>query len=194
MRRVDGPATLCLAVVVGLLAGCGSAEPTSPPETPTATAALSGRSVCPGAVPWVGTNLTGAPADALEQLQGTYENDPGFLAVVFDGVKPIVVVDPSMLAEWQDWLAPSGVAVAPSCIDLALLAAVHAVLPAVRPPGGSVMAGYNGLDDVIEVRGVDADTLVAAVEQWSPGSGSKALAAIASGTLRIDPRDLPILR
>lgn len=194
MRTVADPATVCLAVAVGLLAGCGSAEPTSPTEMPTATAAQEGRSVCPGAVPWVATNLRGAPADALERLQGTYGNDPGFLAVVFDGVKPIVVVDLSMLAEWQERLAPTGVAVAPSCVDSALLAAVHAVLPAVRPPGGGVLAGYFGLDDAIEVRGVDADTLVAALEQWSPGSGTKALAAIAAGTLRIDPRDPPLLR
>ena len=191
---VEGPATLCLAVVVSLLAGCGSAEPTSPTETPRATPALSGRSVCPSSVPFVASNLTGRPADVLERLQGTYENDPGFLAVVFDGTKPIVIVDSSVLAEWQDWLAPSGVAVAPSCVDSTLLAAVHAVLPAVRPPGGGVMAGYDALDDAIGVRGVDAETLAAALEQWSPGMGGTALSAIAAGTLRIDPREVPSLR
>jgi hypothetical protein len=142
----------------------------------------------------VATNLTGAPADALERLQGIYEDDPGFLAVVFDGTEPIVVVDSSMLAEWQDWLAPSGVAVAPSCIDPTLLASVHAVLPAVRPPNGGVIAGYDALNDAVMVRGVDADTLVAALEEWSPGSGSKALAAIAAGTLRIDPHGITTFR
>src|SRR3990172_11704996 len=96
---VDGPATLCLAVVVSLLAGCGSAEPTSPTETPRATPALSGRSVCPSSVPFVASNLTGRPADVLERLQGTYENDPGFLAVVFDGTEPIVIVHSSLFAE-----------------------------------------------------------------------------------------------
>lgn len=191
MRTIAGPATVCLAVAAGLLAGCGWAEPTSPTEMPTATAAHEGRSVCPGAVQFVAENLRGAPADALEQLQTTYENEPGFFAVVLNGTNSIVVVDSRLLAEWLDRLAPSGVAVAPSCVDTALLAAVHAVLPAVRPPGGGVLAGYNGLDDAIEVRGVDADTLVAALDQWSPGSGSKALAAIAAGTLRIDPRDVP---
>ena len=191
---VEGPATLCLAVVVSLLAGCGSAEPTSPTETPKATPALSGRTVCPGAVRGVGTNLTGAPADALEWLQGTYENDAGFLAVVFDGTQPVVIVDSNQLAEWRARLAPSGVAVAPSCVDSTLLAAVHAVLPAVRPPGGGVMAGYDALDDVIGVRGVDAETLAAAPEQWSPGMGGTALSAIAAGTLRIDPREVPSLR
>ncbi|MEO5966019.1 MAG: hypothetical protein ABIR11_11185 [Candidatus Limnocylindrales bacterium] len=124
----------------------------------------------------------------LEQLQATYEQDPGFLAVVFDGTKPIVVVDRAALAEWQLRLVPRGVAVASSCIDTRVLAGVLLVLPTVRPPDGIVSAGYNGLDDSIDVLGVDTDTLVAALEQQRAGGGKAALDAIARGTLRIDPR------
>jgi hypothetical protein len=138
----------------------------------------------------VATNLRGAAADTLEQLQGTYEQDPGFLAVVFDGTKPIVIVERAALAGWQLRLAASGVAVAPSCVDPGLLAAVRAVVPTVAPPDGITSVGYNGLDDTIDVLGIDADTLVTALEKRQAGSGSAARDAIADGTLRIDPRKI----
>jgi hypothetical protein len=178
-------------LAAGLVAGCGSPEVTRPAATRDVAGPHVGRSVCPGAVPWVATNLRGAPADALEQLQGTYEQDPGFLAVVFDGTKPIVIVEAARLAEWQLRLAPHGVAAARSCVDPALLAAVHAVLPMVRPQAGMIItAGYDGLDDSIFVIGIDADTLVSTLDKQSPGTGSAALAAIADGTLRIDPQQI----
>ncbi len=188
--RAPALAVLCLLSLTEL-AGCGSAATNTPTATADPRAPRVGRTVCPGSVPWVATNLRGAPADALEQLQGTYEQDPGFLAVVFDGVRPIVVVERRALAAWQLRLAPRGVAVAPSCIDPGVLAAVHAVLPAVASPDRTVSAGYNGLDDAIDVLGIDADTLVAALETLQPGGGDAARDAIADGTLRIDPREVP---
>ena len=150
-----------------------------------------GRTVCPGSVPWVATNLRGAAADALEQLQETYEQDPDFLAVVFDGTKPIVIVEAAALSAWQLRLAGRGITVAPSCVDPGLLAAVHDVLPTVAAPDVIVSAGYNVLDDAIGVLGVDADTLVTAIEKLHAGSGGAARDAIANGTLRIDPRQVP---
>lgn len=190
MRSARSPATVLL--VLGLLsltqaAGCGSAATTAPAATRDPAESHVGRTVCPGSVPWVATNLRGAAADTLEQLQGTYEQDPGFLAVVFDGTKPIVIVERAALTGWQLRLAASGMAVAPSCVDPGLLAAVHEVLPTVAPADRIVSAGYNALDDTIDVLGIDADTLVAALEEFQAGSGGPARNAIAEGTLRIDP-------
>jgi hypothetical protein len=179
---------------VGLVAGCASPVATPSATARDATAPRVGRSVCPGAVPWVATNLRGTVADELERLQGTYQEDPGFLAVVFDGTKSVLIVETARLPEWQRRLAPGGVAVARSCVNPGLLAAVHAVLPVVGPPDGIVSAGYNALDDSIDVMGVDADTLVAALDAHAAGGGSAALAAIADGTLRIDPEKMSITR
>lgn len=191
-----------MGIAGGLLfasAVSGCAAPSASPNTvPTSSAIAAapfvGRSVCPGAVSRVMTDLRGAAADALEQAQGNYEQDPGFLAVVFDGTKPVVVVEPARLAEWQVRLAPLGVAVAGSCIDPALLAAVKAVLPLVRPPDGIVSGGYDALDDAISVIGVDAEALVATLEKASPGTGRAALDTIANGTLRINPQTVSVPR
>ncbi len=108
------------------------------------------------------------------------------MAVVFDGSKPIVVVEPARLPDWLIELGPKGIAVAATCIDPTLLAAVQAVLPSVRPPDGIVSGGYDALNDSIGVIGVDADTLLAAIDQQAAGMGASARAAIAAGTLRID--------
>jgi hypothetical protein len=154
-----------------------------------------GRSACPGSVPEVLTNLHGeALVGALEELQATYQADPGFMAVVFDGEQPIIIVEAATLPEWQRRVAPLGLTVAPSCVDPELLAAVHAVLPNVVLPDGSVSAGHNALKDAIEVMGVEADTLLDALEEHAPGTRDVALDAIADGTLRIDERPLPRMR
>ena len=58
---------------------------------------VSGRTVCPGSVAAVMTNLTGAPADAVEQLQAKYENVDGFRGVVFDGKGAVVIASPETL-------------------------------------------------------------------------------------------------
>jgi hypothetical protein len=180
------------SLFAALATGCASTPTSTTLAGPASTPApAEGRTTCPGSVLRAETDLTGAPADALEQLQATYEDDPGFLAVVFDGTKPVVVVESARLAEWQLRLLPSGVAVARSCIDPALLAAVHAGLPLLPPVGGMVSAGYDGLDDTIFVLGVDAETLVRTVDGVSPGAGRAARDAIADGTLRIDPSRMP---
>jgi hypothetical protein len=50
------------------------------------------------------------------------------------------------------------------------------------------MAGYNGVDDAITVMGVEPDDLLAALDEVGPDARDAAVAAIADGTLRIDPR------
>jgi hypothetical protein len=132
------------------------------------------------------TNLSGAPADALEGLQGKYGELPGFLAVVFDGTQAIVVVEAGRLAEWRNALAPSGVPVAPSCIDVELLRAVQAAVPAMANGNGIVSAGYDGLADRIDVHGVDAEMVFRALDALGAGGADAARQAIAAGTLRID--------
>ncbi|MHB8892496.1 MAG: hypothetical protein ACYC65_10685 [Candidatus Limnocylindrales bacterium] len=136
----------------------------------------------------MGTNLRGSAADALEQLQGTYENGPGFLGVVWDGHQGVIVVEAGQLLAWQARMGPLGIAVARSCVDPALLATVKAVLPRISEQQDGIMsAGYNVLDDAISVSGIDAEVLLAAMDEIRPGARSAALAAIADGTLRIDP-------
>jgi hypothetical protein len=152
----------------------------------------SGRSLCPGAVPFVESNLTGAPADALERLGAMYQDDPGYLAVVFDGTKVAVIVESDMLSVWQARRAPSGVAVARSCVDPGLIRAVDQAMSKVAaPPGMIVSSGYDALADAIMVIGVDQDTLVAAIRQVSEAGGQAAIQAISDGTLRVDPRAIP---
>jgi ABC-type glycerol-3-phosphate transport system substrate-binding protein len=139
-------ALVAVALLGGLLAGCAATATQS--SGPTASAAApQGRSRCAGSVPVVLTNLQGAAANTLEQLQGTYEAKPGFLAVVFDGTKAVVVVEAARLPAWLADLTPNGIAVAPGCVDPALLDAVKAAVPALTPADGISSAGYNGLND-----------------------------------------------
>lgn len=176
-----------------LVSGYTVSAVATPAASELPTASSSTRSVCQGSVASVTGNLTGAPADELEQLHGTYENDAGFMAVVFDGTKPVVVVDGSQLSNWQARLKPKNVTVAPSCVDLRLIDAVLAVLPSLAHSTSSagrnytISGGYNALDDSIDVLGVDADTLVTALGNSEPAMAVAARAAIADGTLRIDP-------
>jgi hypothetical protein len=187
-RAPIGPALAAIAVIATILVGLRLIRQPAAVPTPSATPMTqpTGRSVCPGAVPRVETILSGPIADTLEQLQGDYEQDAGFLAVVFDGTKPVVIVEAGRLGEWRTRLAPRGVAVAPSCIDPSLLAAVQAALLTIQRVW-IVSAGYDALDDCISVLGVDQATLVSTLEKQSPGTGSAALDAIAQGTLRINP-------
>jgi hypothetical protein len=161
------------------LAYTGCAASSFPPNSQTipATApanATSGRSQCPGAAPVAVTNLDGPAAHALEQLQTTYERQPGFLAVVFDGQEPTLVVDARLLPVWQLKLGPKGVAVAPSCIDTTVLAAVKAALPAVAPSDGVVSVGYDALSDAINIVGIDSDTLLVALARSDPAMRDRA--------------------
>jgi hypothetical protein len=182
-----------LALACGLLGGCAMAP--APSLEPAASAvAAQGRSRCLGSVPVVRGNLKGAAADTLEQLQGTYEERPGFRAIVFDGTKAIVVVDAASLPGWLAELTPKGIAVAPSCVDPVLLDAVMAAVPALTPPDGGSTAGYNGLDDTIEVGGIGAVALLAALDEVDPALGESARDAVAAGTLRISEARITISR
>jgi hypothetical protein len=182
-----------LALACGLLGGCAMAPEPSPEPTADAVAA-QGRSRCPGSVPVVRGNLKGAAADTLEQLQGTYEERPGFRAVVFDGVKAIVVVDAASLPGWLAELTPKGIAVARSCVDPVLLDAVMAAVPELTPPDGGSNAGYNALDDTIEVGGIRTVALLEALDEVDPALGESARDAVAAGTLRISEARITVSR
>jgi len=187
----SGVALLALVASVG---GCGATvgQPASAPLPPgSPPVERVGRSQCPGAVEGVLTNLTGDAADAVEEVGGTYHGTPGFLAVVFDGSKAIVVVEAARLPDWLIELGPAGIAVAPSCIDPTLLAGVKAALPTLVAGDGTVSAGYNALEDSISVMGVDTDTLIDALDAQQAGMGARARAAIEAGTLRVDGAKIP---
>lgn len=180
---------LAACFVATLVSACGGPASSSPDAGASAVVPRAGRSVCPGSVEQVGNDLVGAAADALEQLQGTYEEDPGFLGVVWDGHRGVIVIESSQLLAWHARMQPLGIAVAPSCVDPEILATVQAVLPRVsEQQDGFTSAGYDALDDAITVVGVDADVLITAMEEVRPGVRPAALAAIAEGTLRINPR------
>jgi hypothetical protein len=186
-------ATGMLALLGCLLGGCAMAPaPSSGP--PGSAVAAQGRSRCLGSVPVVRGKLKGAAADTLEQLQGTYEEKPGFRAVVFDGAQAIVVVDGASLPAWIAELTPKGIAVAPSCVDPLLLDAVMAAVPALTPPVGGSTAGYNALDDAIEVGGIGADALLAALDEVNPALGETARGAVGAGTLRINEARISVSR
>jgi hypothetical protein len=146
-----GIAAATVALVAALSAACGTPAPsTAEGVSPATTAALRvvGRSQCLGSVPQVLRQVEGAAADTLEGLQATYENDPGFLGVVHDGKQAVIVVESGRVLEWQARMAPLGVAVAVSCVDPELLAAVQAALPLISEREEGVMsAGYDSLDD-----------------------------------------------
>ena len=179
-----------VAGALGLTLAIACGEPSRSGSASSADPASLARSVCPGSVPRVLTNLSGARADAVEQLQGRYGEKPGFLAVVFDGTQAIVVVESGQLAEWRAGLAPSGVSVAPSCIDVELLRGIHAAVPAMSNGAGIVSGGYDGLADRIDVDGVAPETLFRALDALGPGGADAAREAIANGTLHLDPGPL----
>jgi hypothetical protein len=131
-------------------------------------------------------NIRGSGAQAVEELQNRFEGSPGFLGVVHDGVRPVVIVEATVFGAWEQRLAPTEIAVTPSCVDGTLLAAVLAVLPDLHRPGTGVLAGYDVLDDSIFVRGVEIGALITALKAVLPGAEQTAFGAIADGTLRID--------
>lgn len=184
---------LATGLLAALASACG-APALSPPDASAAvppTAPIVGRSVCPGSVPQVGTNLQGRDADTLERLGGTYQDEPGVLGVVWDGHQGVVVVEAGKLIAWQARLAPLGIAVARSCVDPTLLATVRAAFGRIPVPEGTMISGgYDALHDAISVGGVDTGVLLAAMEVVLPGTRPAALAAIANGTLRVDPQTI----
>jgi hypothetical protein len=187
-----GVATQLLAMTV-VIATCVSAcaanttEPDASPGQRPGIGAPLGRSVCPGAMSAVRA-IVGAQVDVVEQIQAEYESAPGFLGVVSDGTRPIIIVDSLRLHEWQAQVSPLGLAVAPSCTSAGLLDAIKAVLPRLqRATGVTVIAGYDVLDDAIFVQGVDAPELVNALAISLPDAETLTNEAIAAGTLRLHP-------
>ncbi len=195
--RAGGRATAIALVAVLVAAACQMAV--IPPSAPS-TEALpdlppAGRSLCADGVRNVIRRVEGGAATALERLQAAYENTPGFIAVVHDGAKPIIVVDAALLSEWRARIAPSGVTVASTCVDRQLLATVKAALSEVRrPPNGTAAAGYDALDDAIVVEGVELGELLEALRQLTSSAETAALEAIAAGTLRLDEQPLHVSR
>jgi hypothetical protein len=181
-----------LALVL-LLGACAPSPGAEAPETEL-DANHVGRTRCPGSVPVAQTNLRGAAADSLEAVQGEHGLKPGFMAVIFDGTQPIVVVEAARVAEWENAMGGKRIAVAPSCVDPELLDAVMTVIPALPPPDGAVTGGYNGLNDSIELQGVASDALLAALQRLLPGMEERAAAAMAAGTLRVDEGPIPRIR
>jgi hypothetical protein len=181
-----------MAPLVLALGGCAASVPS--PSTLSSGLPVEvlhvGRTACPGSLAQIAQAIEDdATVDLLEGLQTTYEGDPGFLAVVWDGTRAVIVVETGWLPAWQTRLGPLRIAVAPSCINPALLAAIHTALPRIAAhSGGGIMAGYNVVDDAINVMGVEPDDLLAALDEVHPDARNAAVAAIADGTLRIDPR------
>jgi len=190
-RGLTRLAAMWFLLLAAIPASCAS-NPEPTPSASASTPAASGRSMCSGSVPFVETNLSGGPADALERLGSTYQNDAGFRAVVFDGARVIVVVEPDALPDWQARLAPGGVAVARSCVAPGLIDVVDRAMARMVGPSGLIVSwGYDALKDAVMVQGVDQDALVAAIGQISDAGRRAAIEAISDGTLRVDPRGIP---
>lgn len=180
-----------LGVLLAVLMAIGSCGPVSPAIAsadvePTPQFRV-GRSVCPGSVPRVLDNMGGGVADQVEALQTAHQDEPGFRAVVNDGERAVIVVDAAALADSTARMAGTGVGVAPSCVDARLRPVVEASMAQIElPPDGILSVGYNGLDDVIEVRGLTRDELMDAVRNAAPAAHDLVLRGFADGTLRMD--------
>jgi len=69
-----------------------------------------------------------------------------------------------------------------------LLAIVRRVIASAKPqPGAILSVGYDGLHDLIAVRGMPDDAFLRAIEGLAPGFRERALGAIAAGTLQLTP-------
>jgi hypothetical protein len=188
MRHRLGPTaarvgvTCVLAAAVTVLVGCASE---SSPPSPSAAAAASGRSECPGSAKVARTGLDGAAADELERLQAKYEGMPGFLAAIDDGQGPVLILDSSGRPSWTP--TEPGVRIARSCVDAELERTIQDVVPALRPPGNTIVsAGYDAIVDAIVVIGVPRPVLLGALGDRSAAIRAKAEAALLDGTLRVD--------
>lgn len=174
-------------VAAGLITSCEAPIPSVPVGSlDSSPPTNNGKSSCAESIGRIDMNLSGAAARIVEDLQAQFERDPGFLAVVFDGAEPVVIVDRNQLAAWRARLG--AIAAAPSCVDVSLLEEVKAVLPSVANGGGIASAGYNAETDSIDVHGADFEALMLALEKLHPGSGEAARTSLAAGTLRVDPR------
>jgi len=67
-------------------------------------------------------------------------------------------------------------------------------VPTIVPKDGIVSAGYDGLDDIVSVTGVDAAALVAALDAQAPGMGNRAREAIDAGTVCADGSSVSVTR
>ena len=170
---------LLIGMASGFLAAC---------QTTTSTHAVTGRSVCDGSLVSVEPVASGAAADRLEELQATYEGQPGFLAVVVTDSAPTIVVEAGRLAAWRSSLADTDVDVAPSCIQPDMLRALQIAAPQIAgEPGAIVSIGYDALDDAIRVRGATVDRVIEAVRPEDPDVAEAIPDAVTAGTLRIGP-------
>lgn len=176
-------APLVMAFAV-LAFGHPSTSQASPSAVPVA---IDGRTSCNGSAGPVYSGLTGAVADRLEEMQGKYEDQDGFRAVVYDGANALVIVARESLSTWQTRLKDSGVPVFPSCVPSSLVDAAHdAVRTLDRRPEGFAMAGYDALLDAVVIRtSEDSKDVLATVEQIGPG----ATTSIPAGALRVEVRD-----
>lgn len=179
---------LIVVLAISLAACRGVPSPNSDDPASTGPPSLGGRSICPGSVRLVASNLQGSAADAVEQLQAALEGESGFLAVVFDGEDPVVVVERPRLDEWRLREKALDIRVAPSCVDPALLASVRQVVSDMGPPDGAILSvGYDALRDHIVVWGADEADILRALDQLGTRAGSAARAAITDGILRFSP-------
>ena len=105
---------------------------------------------------------------------------------MYDGSDAIVVVDRDLLLDWQTRLLGTGVQVAPSCVEPALLRVINqAVQLAEIDAGGIVSTHYDALLDAIVVTGLTRDGFDSLIQKLAPPDASAARAAIEAGTLRI---------
>lgn len=153
MRPLVVVTAIAVAVAsISPVAVFGSHEPQS--SSPTGSLPnLDARSDCGHEkLPPLATDMTGPTADKVEELQGRYEDEPGFRGVVSSGDEFWVVVDEVSAESLMKQLSSDGIQVALSCVDSGLIkSAKSAVSDAAMAPGDYSSVGYNVLTDSVDV-------------------------------------------
>ena len=154
MRRlyaVVAAIALASTVLVPVTAASPRSGPTALPQV--AGAEIGTPSECArGALPKLETDLTGKLADVAEQLQAKYENEPGFLSVVYGGGSFWVVVDGVSSGEWTKALPADGARVVASCIDSGLIDSAKSVVAEAKYSDGEYSSVlYDVFNDSVQV-------------------------------------------
>jgi len=157
-----------------------------------APAAVSDRTTCPGSATTAITNLTGKTSDAVEQAQWKYQDTAGFRAAIYDGMGVVIVVDQSSASDWAARLQGTGLRIAASCVDTALVAAADATASGTKVAAGDyIAAGYDGLHDAVIVNTtLDAGDIARAMSRELVKHGRQDLSHVventkSKGTVRI---------
>jgi hypothetical protein len=150
-RFVANAAVVAL-IALSLAPGTAASSRSVPVDAPATVTAESPSDCARGALPKLETDLTGETADEAERLQAMYEDEAGFLAVVFGESTFWVIVDDANLGPWADEVAGDGVVVVSSCVMSDVADSARAAIAEVTHSAGQFSSvAYNAHTDSVEL-------------------------------------------